>query len=365
MLELSAERLVTALTADAAAMHEEEAADTDCNMEECSHCGRQFLEARLGRHQAVCQGRKKAGARRQFNAKAQRLAEGAESSKTKPNDRVLTREGASREERCQRLKRQSEALRSAIKSARTPGDPPAPIEEVPDDRVECPHCSRRFAPVPAERHIAKCKEIRAKPTTLKRMSMASPMAPRLLQKEKEAGDKVLSPPPPAPSYPSTSTSTFTSTSTTLSSSLSFYRSMMLSTATVAGVRPSDAQARRRAAATTSRGSHGLSPCGRAPAAAATAAAPTAQAGAASCRSRLACGGHGGGGDERHAKAGRAPVALSAAASEHGRCSQGAAPLQPRLQPQLAARAASAKLAPARAARRRARRGRARVLRGGR
>ena len=189
-----AERLATGLTAGAAARYEEEAADTDCNMEECSHCGRHFLEARLARHQAVCQGRKKVP-RRQFNAKAQRLVEGAESSKKMPNDRVLTREGASREERCQRLKRQSEALRCAIKSARTPSDPPAPIEEVPDDRVECPHCSRRFAPAPAERHIAKCKEIRAKPTTLKRMSMASPMAPRLVQKEKEAGDKVLSPPP--------------------------------------------------------------------------------------------------------------------------------------------------------------------------
>ena len=335
----------------------DEEVDTDCKIEECMHCGRQFQEDRLSRHQAVCQKRKKAS-RQPFNAKAQRLAEGAEATKKVLDARVLTREGASREQRCQRLKRQSEALRQAIKVARPGAAAPAPSEEVPDDRVQCPHCNRRFAPLPAERHIAKCKEIRAKPTTLKRMSMASPMAPRLLQKEKEAGDKVLSPPPPAPSYPSTSTSTFTSTSTTLSSSLSFYRSMMLSTATVAGVRPSDAQARRRAAAATGRGSRGLSSRGIAPAT----AAPAAQAGAASRRSRLACGGRG---DERHAKAGRAPVALSAAASEHGRCSQGAAPLQPRLQPQLAARAASAKLAPARAARRRARRGRARVLRGGR
>ena len=292
-----AERLVVGLSAGAAARCEEEAADTDCNMEECTHCGRHFLEARLARHQAVCQGRKKVP-RRQFNAKAQRLVEGAESSKKMPNDRVLTRKGASREERCQRLKRQSEALRGAIKSARTPSDPPAPIEEVPDDRVECPHCSRRFAPAPAERHIAKCKEIRAKPTTLKRMSMASPMAPRLVQKEKEAGDKVLSPPP--------------HTLSPLHLHLHLHHTPLLRS-TVAGVRPSDAQARRRAAAATGRGSRGLSSRGLAPAAAA--AAPAAQAGAASRRSRLACGGRG---DERHAKAGRAPVALPAAASGHGR-----------------------------------------------
>ena len=204
----SDERLVTALTAAEAAMYEEEAADPDCSMEPCEHCGRNFLASRLARHQAVCQGRKKAAQRRQFNARAQRLAEGAELNV--PN--APTPEGPSRAERNERLKRQSEALRAAIKSARTavdpsaamqsdhaPVDPPAPIEEMPDDRVECPHCNRRFAPGPAERHIAKCQEIRAKPTTLKRMSMASPMlAPRLVQKEKQAGDKVLSPPARSP-----------------------------------------------------------------------------------------------------------------------------------------------------------------------
>ena len=185
----SDERLVTALTAAEAAMYEQEAADPDCSIQECEHCGRNFLASRLARHQAVCQGRKKAAQRRQFNARAQRLAEGAELNV--PN--APTPEGPSRAERNERLKRQSEALRAAIKSARTavdpsaamqsdhaPVDPPAPIEEMPDDRVECPHCNRRFAPGPAERHIAKCQEIRAKPTTLKRMSMASPMlAPRL------------------------------------------------------------------------------------------------------------------------------------------------------------------------------------------
>ena len=53
----SDERLVTALTAAEAAMYEEEAADPDCSMEPCEHCGRNFLASRLARHQAVCQGR--------------------------------------------------------------------------------------------------------------------------------------------------------------------------------------------------------------------------------------------------------------------------------------------------------------------
>ena len=202
----SDERLVTALTAAEAAMYEQEAADPDCSMEECEHCGRNFLASRLARHQAVCQGRKKAAQRRQFNARAQRLAEGAELNV--PN--APTPEGPSRAERNERLKRQSEALRAAIKSARTavdpsaamqsdhaPVDPPAPIEEMPDDRVECPHCNRRFAPGPAERHIAKCQEIRAKPTTLKRMSMASPMLAPRSGPATPKQDAAPPPPPPA------------------------------------------------------------------------------------------------------------------------------------------------------------------------
>ena len=180
MQSAHAERLVTALHADAAAMHEEEAAG--CARVECSHCGRHFLEARLARHQAVCQGRKKA------------KVQPAKLQQSEAQQEAQQSEALRRAKQLKHNLAQSEALRQAIKSARTPGDPPAPAEEAPDDRVECPHCSRRFAPGPAERHIAKCEEIRAKPTTLKRMSMA----PRLVQKEKEAGDKVLSPPPPPP-----------------------------------------------------------------------------------------------------------------------------------------------------------------------
>lgn len=36
-----------------------------------------------------------------------------------------------------------------------------------DDRVPCPHCGRKYNATVAERHIPKCKDIKAKPSFLK------------------------------------------------------------------------------------------------------------------------------------------------------------------------------------------------------
>lgn len=46
----------------------------------------------------------------------------------------------------------SAQFRAAIESARTG----KVIEGVPDDRVECGYCGRKFAPATAERHIPLC-----------------------------------------------------------------------------------------------------------------------------------------------------------------------------------------------------------------
>ena len=73
-------------------------------------------------------------------------------------------------------KEQSDAFRAAMKAARAfskavaTGAPlPPPVISAPDPSlIPCPHCGRRFNDKAAERHIPQCKNIIAKPSTLKR-----------------------------------------------------------------------------------------------------------------------------------------------------------------------------------------------------
>ena len=91
-----------------------------------------------------------------------------------------------------RWRRQSAQLRQAMAAAR--GQPPpsnsadpfaatgssgavgrmgnghSGVDDVDDGMVKCPHCARTFNETSGARHIAVCKNTRAKPTTLKRGS---------------------------------------------------------------------------------------------------------------------------------------------------------------------------------------------------
>lgn len=71
-------------------------------------------------------------------------------------------------------KQQSEQLKAAMRvnkqiaAAQARGEDIRTLKidsgpELPDDRVPCPHCGRRYAPDVADRHIPKCKDIVAKP----------------------------------------------------------------------------------------------------------------------------------------------------------------------------------------------------------
>ena len=49
-------------------------------------------------------------------------------------------------------------------------DLPPPPKSENLDYVKCPHWERKFNQTAAERHIPKCKDIKAKPTVLKKGS---------------------------------------------------------------------------------------------------------------------------------------------------------------------------------------------------
>eukprot|EP00633_Aureoumbra_lagunensis_P005031 CAMPEP_0197307920 /NCGR_PEP_ID=MMETSP0891-20130614/6079_1 /TAXON_ID=44058 ORGANISM="Aureoumbra lagunensis, Strain CCMP1510" /NCGR_SAMPLE_ID=MMETSP0891 /ASSEMBLY_ACC=CAM_ASM_000534 /LENGTH=365 /DNA_ID=CAMNT_0042791851 /DNA_START=55 /DNA_END=1152 /DNA_ORIENTATION=+ len=161
----------------------------------CTQCERAMNSHALDKMQKIhgirccpkCAPQKK---RKQFNTAARR----AEAIADNPEDKQLIKSGiaAVKREKKEALKSisrnnmtgtgeskwkaQSEQLRDAMKSMRhaqhnkVPGQPPpAMVPSAPDPSlVACPHCGRRFNDKAAERHIPKCRDIKAKPRTLKR-----------------------------------------------------------------------------------------------------------------------------------------------------------------------------------------------------
>ena len=98
----------------------------------------------------------------------------------KPNP---VEQASAREAKRRKWQRESLAIRRAAAAGKTNGSgfevsglDVGLVEEEVDDRVQCPHCLRKFAPLPAERHIATCQDIRAKPSTLTRTATGSPRA---------------------------------------------------------------------------------------------------------------------------------------------------------------------------------------------
>ncbi|XP_047391941.1 zinc finger C2HC domain-containing protein 1C isoform X1 [Sciurus carolinensis] len=147
---------------------------SSCSTEEpelgkCSHCGRTFLLLRLERHSTVC-GRMQGSKRKVFDSSRARAKgteleqylnwKGPTAVKVEPPQKNNWRQ---KHESFIHTLRHAREIQQIIAKGGKPSDlhPILPAEN--PDYVQCPHCSRHFAPKVAERHVPKCKTIRNRP----------------------------------------------------------------------------------------------------------------------------------------------------------------------------------------------------------
>lgn len=137
----------------------------------CRICGRNFASDRIGTHEDIC-ARTHKKKRPVFNAQKQRLA-GTEQTKfvrkntkdVKPNNMIggekkyrVEHENLVRALRAARRMSKYEDLKAQGKAR---GPPPAMpvLKEIPDGRVPCPICGRKFGPDQLERHQRSCTNL--------------------------------------------------------------------------------------------------------------------------------------------------------------------------------------------------------------
>ncbi|XP_069885834.1 zinc finger C2HC domain-containing protein 1C [Dipodomys merriami] len=138
-------------------------------MGKCSHCGRTFLLLRLERHSTVC-GRMQGSKRKVFDSSRARAKgteleqylnwKGPDAVKAEPPRKSNWRQ---KHESFIRTLRQAREVQQVIAKGGNPADLPPILPAENPDYVQCPHCSRHFAPKVAERHIPKCKTIKNRP----------------------------------------------------------------------------------------------------------------------------------------------------------------------------------------------------------
>lgn len=159
------------------------------DQKQCPDCGRKFNPIPFEKHIKICAKVFKEK-RKTFDSKKMRIesvaAENPDFKKVlnqqkkmdrrqkqsgKENDRALAASAKKA-----KWKADSEAFRAALRAGKavakaqaTGGPMPEYVESAPDPSfIPCPNCGRTFNEKAAERHIPKCKDIRAKPSTLKR-----------------------------------------------------------------------------------------------------------------------------------------------------------------------------------------------------
>ncbi|XP_075386827.1 zinc finger C2HC domain-containing protein 1C [Tenrec ecaudatus] len=136
---------------------------------ECGHCGRKFLLLRLERHSTVCS--RVQGSKRTVFDSTRARAKGTEleqyltwkgpaSLKAEPPRKSNWRQ---KHESFIRTLRQAREVQQVIAKGGNPSDLLHILPAENPDYVQCPHCSRHFAPKVAERHVPKCKTIKNRP----------------------------------------------------------------------------------------------------------------------------------------------------------------------------------------------------------
>eukprot|EP00752_Nemacystus_decipiens_P005609 g5077.t1 len=174
--------------------------DRPVELQECKMCGRRFTSAALEKHSRACQkvflAKGKVFNAAEMRIKGTELEKFAKSKskgssggaggngrggKTRPRGFDDTPVGGVRGAKSSKWRQQSKQFRDALRQARVVTDAqksgksladlPPPQPSAPDPSfVPCPHCGRSFSAVAGERHIPHCKNIKAKPSVLKKGS---------------------------------------------------------------------------------------------------------------------------------------------------------------------------------------------------
>ncbi|XP_073682723.1 uncharacterized protein zc2hc1c [Garra rufa] len=147
----------------------EESPDNPHQLVPCNVCHRCFARDRLETHMKVCQ--KKRPQRKIFDM-SQYRAKGTDLEEfMKTNSRSKTPELKKNNWR-----QKHEVFIQTMRQGRThtPGrGPPLSVANLNSEYVTCPHCGRKFAPGPAERHIPKCQNIKSRPPPPKQPNSAT------------------------------------------------------------------------------------------------------------------------------------------------------------------------------------------------
>jgi hypothetical protein len=170
---------------------------------ECSLCGRSFAEKPFQIHSKICK-KVFASKRKVFDMSKKRIEGIPELKEVLEKTRKSANKGLSKQNsktastmslptannsNASKWKEQSKQFRMAMKAARqftsgsddadvAAGGAPA-VPYVDPSFIQCPNCERRFNEKAAERHIPLCKNIRAKPSVLKKGTGSSTSSTKL------------------------------------------------------------------------------------------------------------------------------------------------------------------------------------------